>query len=289
MILDCEALAELAALLGRDGEAENFLREAAALKRCMNEILWDEDAGLYFDRAEDGGFIRSRTVASLMPLWAGAPDEARGRRLIAQILSPEAFNTLIPIPSVALDDPDFERDMWRGPVWLNTAFAVIEGLKRYGAHAAAAELAFRLCDGVYRTYEACGHFYEFYDPTAYGTNELFRKRGNQWKRITLGGAPVADFVGWTGLVNTLALETLFGLRVGAKGPELNPRLPQHAAGWRFCLSLPLWDAEVDLDVLSGGAARGEIRAGGSSRAFASRFGETVPLLRAASARSEAVA
>ena len=289
MILQCEALAEFAAMLGREGEAARYLHEADALRERVNELLWDEEVGLYFDRTEEGRFIRSRTVASLLPLWAGAPDSVRARRLIAHILSPEAFNTLIPIPSVALNDPEFERDMWRGPVWLNTAFAVIEGLRRYGAHAAASELAFRLCDGVYRTYAECGHFYEFYDPTAYGTKDLFRKRGNQWKRITLGSGPVADFVGWTGLVNTLALETLFGLQAGANGPQLRPRLPQQAAGWRFCLSLPLWDAEVDMDVLTGGATRGEIRAGGVTRTFTSTFGEAVPLLRPKQASSRAIA
>lgn len=289
MILDCEALAHLARTLGREAEATQYEREADELRDAVNALLWDDEAGVYFDRTNDGRFIRSRTVASLMPLWAGVPDQARARQLIAQILSPQAFNTLIPIPSVALDDPAFERDMWRGPVWLNTAFAVIQGLRRYGAHAAAADVAFRLCEGVYRTYGESGHFYEFYDPTAYGAKHLFRKRGNQWKRITLGGGPVSDFVGWTGLVNTLVLETLFGLQVAPQGPLLQPRFPQRAAGFRFCLRLPLLDAEIDLDVLSGGATRGEVRTGGVNRRFAGSFGEALPLRSPYRTRSEALA
>lgn len=288
MILDCEALAQLARILGKEADLARYQREAEALRVTVNDLLWDDAEGLYFDRTEDGGFIRSRTVASLLPLWAGAPDPACARRLIAHILSPGGFNSLIPIPSVALDDPDFERDMWRGPVWVNTAFAVIEGLRRYGADAAAAELAFRLCDGVYRTYGETGHFYEFYDPTAYGVGGLFRKRGNRWKRITLGGGPVADFVGWTGLVNTMVLETLCGLSATPSGPQLQPRFPQQAAGQHFCLCLPLWEAEIEFDVLPGGAARGEIRAHGGKRSFTSNFGEPIPWLRQPTS-SEAVA
>jgi len=97
----------------------------------------------------------------------------------------------------------FERDMWRGPVWLNTAYGVILGLKRYGRADLAAELAWRLCTGVYRVFDRERRIYEFYDPDAHHTRDLHRKRGNRWKALTLGTGPQRDFVGWTGLVNNL--------------------------------------------------------------------------------------
>jgi hypothetical protein len=36
--------------------------------------------------------------------------------------------------------------------------------------------------------------------------ELRRKKGNLWKRLTLGSKPVKNFVGWSGLANTLVME-----------------------------------------------------------------------------------
>ncbi|UEM24556.1 hypothetical protein JL100_030530 (plasmid) [Skermanella mucosa] len=278
MVLHCEALAEMAARLGKDGEAASYADEARHLGAATDAYLWDEEHGLYFDRdTRDGRFIRSHTIASLLPLWAGVPDTARAGRLHSRILSPDAFNTLIPLPSVALDDPDFERDMWRGPVWINTAYAVVEGLRRYGFHETASDFAFRLCDGVYRTFDAHGHFYEFYDPTAHSIDALYRKRGNRWKRLVLGGGPVADFVGWTGLVNVMVADHLFGLGGRPGALTVRPRFPARAAGLRFALALPCEDVDVAIDVLPGGGVRGLIGGPGGPSPFAAGFGEEVAL------------
>ncbi|MGH6950202.1 MAG: MGH1-like glycoside hydrolase domain-containing protein, partial [Vitreimonas sp.] len=278
VVLQCEALAAMARAQGEEDDAGAFTREGDELRRIVNTVLWDEREGYYFDRdSSDGSFIRSRAIASLMPLWAGIPDAARAARLVEHILDPGAFNTLIPLPSVAIGDIDFERDMWRGPVWVNTAFAVIDGLRRYGYDAAAADFAYRLCDGVYRTFGRTGRFYEFYDPTAYGVKGLNRKYGNRWKAMTLGRKPVIDFVGWTGLVNTLVIETLFGLRLDAGNPVARPRFPKRAAGRSFALTLPLWNVSIGLKVFSGEQVGGEIRSAEGVRAFRAGFGDTVPL------------
>ncbi len=278
VVLQCEALASMARALGEEEEAASFLREAQELRDAVNATLWDGREGYYFDRdSSDGAFIRSRTIASLMPLWAAIPDESRAARLIDHILDPAGFNTLIPLPSVAIADPAFERDMWRGPVWVNTAFAVIQGLRRYGCFAAAADFAYRLCDGVYRTYGRTGRFYEFYDPTAYGVKGLNRKYGNRWKAMTLGKKPVIDFVGWTGLANTLVIEKLFGLRLEEGRPVMQPRFPKRAVGRKFSLALPLWDVGIDLTVLSDDLVSGEIRTAGAVGGFRAGFGEIVPL------------
>jgi hypothetical protein len=277
-IIQCEALAAMAKTLGKRDEAAAYLGEANAIRSAANAFLWDESEGYYFDRSTtDGHFIRARTIASVLPLWAGIPDERRATILLEHILDPGGFNTLIPLPSVAIDDPAFERDMWRGPVWINTAFAVIEGMRRYGFHEQAADFAYRLCDGVYRTYGRTGRFYEFYDPTSYVIRDLYRKRGNRWKAMTLGKKPVIDFVGWTGLVNTLAIEALFGVRQENGRRIMQPRFPKRALGRTFALSLPLWDAAIRLEVLEGGAVQGRITDSAGMRRVKAKFGEIVAL------------
>lgn len=275
MMLNCEALARMARRLGRRREAAALDAEAALLRKAINEFLWDGEDGLYFDRdIISGEFVRSRTIASLLPLWAGVPDPAQAQRLLAHILEPSAFNTVIPLPSVALSEETFERDMWRGPVWVNTAFAVIAGLRRYEFREAAADFAFRLCDGIYRTFDETGRFHEFYDPDRPGIEALRRKRGNRWKRITLGSGPVADFVGWSGLVNTLVMEVLFGLQRTDGGMTMCPRFPPRAAGLRFSLTLPSDGLAIDLEVGENGTVRGYPDPDGGRR-FEAAFGETV--------------
>jgi hypothetical protein len=290
LVIQCEALTEMARMLGEREDAAAFTAEANAIRSAMNAFLWDESEGYYFDRnIADGQFVRTRTIASLLPLWAGVPDERRAGVLLDHVLDPGGFNTLIPLPTVAIDDPTFERDMWRGPVWINTAFAVIEGMKRYGFNEAAADFAYRLCDGVYRTYGRTGRFYEFYDPTSYGISDLNRKRGNRWKAMTLGRTPVIDFVGWTGLVNTLAIEALFGARLENGRRIMQPRFPKRAVGRTFTLSLPLWETTIRCEVLDGGAVQGSIDTTAGARRFTGKWGEIVLLDAALPASAGAVA
>lgn len=286
MVLKCEALAELARAVGNDSAAAEHEAEAEALRTAVNATLWDETEGLYFDRdADTGAFVKSRTIASLLPLWAGIPNAERAERLAAHITNPAAFNTEIPLPSVALDDADFEKDMWRGPVWLNTAYAVLLGLARYGRHGEAADLAYRLCDGVYRTFEHTGRFHEFYDPEQTGVDALHRKRGNLWKRLTLGAVPVTEFVGWSGLVNTIVLDMLFGLARDADGLAITPRFPDRAAGQRFSLRLTEEDILLDLLIGAEGAVSGTVASAGSTRPVTAGFGERITLVAPASGRA----
>ena len=276
MVLSGEALCVLAQCVGKKHEAIAHQREAQILKELTNRYLWEETEGLYFDRdAQSGEFVKSRTIASLLPLWAGIPNPQQVERLCQHIFDPAAFNTVVPLPSVALNDEAFENDMWRGPVWLNVAFGVISGLQRYGYHCEAADLAFRLCDGVYRTFWQTGRIYEFYDPQRPGVEKLHRKRGNLWKRLTLGAKPVADFVGWSGLVNTLLIETLFGLRCGSRGIEIAPRFPRQAEGCQFSLNLPRHELLIDLNVLPEGSVAGSSRGPKGTVSFKAMFGETV--------------
>ncbi|NBC47278.1 MAG: hypothetical protein GVY22_04660 [Gammaproteobacteria bacterium] len=292
VVLQLEALAQMAQRLGREPDAEIFRAKAAALRQRINELLWDEQAGLYLDRDGSGTPIRVATIASLMPLWAGVPDQAQAARLARQLTDPERFGTLVPLPSVARDEPSFEKDMWRGPVWLNTAYAVVQGLLRYDLQRQAGELAFRLCQAVYGVFEREQRIYEFYDPDTLDTQALRRKNGNWWKELTLGRGPQRDFVGWTGLVNNLLLEVLLGIE---RGPEpaqwtLCPRLPPAGRGMQLDLDLPVDSApatgdragrlpmdrlHIQLRMLDDDCFEGSVRQQGKSTHFHTGFAERV--------------
>ncbi len=239
VVLQLEALAQMARRLGLEHEASASEDKAATLRARINRLLWDEQAGLYLDRDGAGAPIRIATIASLMPLWAGVPDHRRAARLVAHLTNPTSFGTRVPLPSVARSESSFEKDMWRGPVWINTAYAVVQGLLRYDRQREAGEMALRLCQAVYGVFEHERRLYEFYDPDALHTHALRRKAGNWWKALTLGRGPQREFVGWTGLVNNLLLEVLLGLELGPNQCSLCPRLPPACRGMRLQVDLPV--------------------------------------------------
>ncbi len=187
-------LTEMALMLKRYGEAAEWKSRRAALVAGVNARLWDEKDGFYYDRFANGSFARIRTSAGFLPLFAGVPDPARAKRLLARLTDPRQFWTAFPVPSVALDEPDYELDMWRGPAWLNIDQLIVEGLERYGFHDAARVLVERLLSGVEHWYHRLGAFYEFYDPQdKVPPTGLDRK-----KRLSTGEgiAPIADY-NWT--------------------------------------------------------------------------------------------
>jgi len=276
VVLQLDSLSEMAGRLGLDVEEGAFAAKAERLRARMNALLWDERDGLYYDLDAAGIHVRVSTVASLLPLWAGVPGPERARRLVARILSPRHYGSLIPLPSVDRAERCFEKDMWRGPVWVNTAFGVIQGLLRYGYEREAGELAFRLCRGVYGVFAEERQIYEFYDPDALHTKDLRRKQGNWWKALTLGRGPQRDFVGWSGLVNTLLIEVLLGLRVEQGRVTLRPRLPAEAQGMTCVLSLAD-GARLSLRSVSPDRFEGSWTVEGQESSFVTAFAETVDL------------
>lgn len=186
-----------------------FQQKSEELVELIQKNMWDEEIGLYFDfDIIEERRIKINTIACFFPLIAGIPTDDQANRLIQHLEDPHEYNTLIPLPTVAMNDKDFVKDTWRGPVWLNTAYLVIKGLEKYKKMELSKDFASRLITGVFKTWKKSGSFYEFYDPERYDLVELTRKKGNLVKQITLGNKPVKNFIGWTGLVNTLLIESL---------------------------------------------------------------------------------
>jgi hypothetical protein len=76
------------------------------------------------------------------PLAAGLVDPERAKRMIAILLDTKKFWGEYPLPSISRDDPAFAPGgPGRGAVWAPMNYLVYLGLKRYGYHTEAAELA----------------------------------------------------------------------------------------------------------------------------------------------------
>ena len=86
--------------------------------------------------------MASHTVVDLLPLLTGALPRDVAVSLAMELENAATFGSPRPVPTVALDDPDFSAErMWRGPTWVNTNWLIVEGLLRSGFPDAAARLA----------------------------------------------------------------------------------------------------------------------------------------------------
>jgi len=127
-------LADSAQELGRPDEAAQYEQRAELTARSINEKMWDEQTGLYFDISMDGARRPEKSPAGFMPLMAGIVTKERSARLAEHLRNAKEFATLAPVPTVSKDDPDFDPNTWgwNGPSWIPSNWLVMESLARAG-------------------------------------------------------------------------------------------------------------------------------------------------------------
>ncbi len=90
--LSALCLSRIAALLGRNDEAADWLAKWAAIRDKVNDLYWDEADGFYYDiLATDRSKVKVSTIASFWPLLANMPTQDMAARLIEKLDDPRAF------------------------------------------------------------------------------------------------------------------------------------------------------------------------------------------------------
>ncbi|WP_406278065.1 amylo-alpha-1,6-glucosidase [Embleya sp. NBC_00896] len=157
LALQFDVLGDIAAALGKTEEAQRWRERAAAHTELLVARRWD---GERFTTVSAGRRVPVRTPLELMPLLTGRLPAEIADRLVADLLS-DSFWGERPVPTVAFDDPLFDPEaMWRGPVWLNVNYLLIEGLRRSGYPQVADELTER----TVRMVAEGGGLYEYWNP-----------------------------------------------------------------------------------------------------------------------------
>ncbi|MHB0859515.1 MAG: amylo-alpha-1,6-glucosidase [Anaerolineae bacterium] len=161
---DLRYTARIARVLGDEVRATALDAQAERIEQQICALLWDADSGFFYDRELDGRFERVRTASGFMPLLLPGLPTPMVDRLVQSLGAPTQFGAPFPVPSVALDEPTWSTDMWRGATWVNVNYLIVRGLCIHGRHADAAWLAERTIRMVQAAYEQFGVLFEFYDP-----------------------------------------------------------------------------------------------------------------------------
>lgn len=173
-------LATLAADAGQTDAAERYEEAATARLAAMRRWFAGPVPGVWGDVLRADGSPTGRvTAASLFPLFVGAstPAEAQAAaRLVEhELLAPGGLRT-------TLIQSDQQWDRPNG--WAPLQWIAAEGLRRYGFHDLADEIARRWLATVTRVYETEGRLLEKYDVEAAGAGA-----GGEY--------PLQDGFGWT--------------------------------------------------------------------------------------------
>ncbi|MBR6918329.1 MAG: glycoside hydrolase [Clostridia bacterium] len=230
-ILNGKILGKMAKLIGREDDARDVAEEADRLADYVNENMWDEETGFYYDLRPTGqsGVM---TIASYWALLAGIVPKERQDRFVSHLMDKDEFMRLHAPSTLSAKDPDFSPvgNYWSGSVWAPTSYMVLRALDGAGYHDEARAIAVNHHRAVVEVFKDTGTFWECYAPDSYA-------RGN------IG---VRDFVGWTGLPPiSVYLEYVLGIKPSGNG----------AIEWRVnmterhgVLKYPL-GADCDLDLV----------------------------------------
>jgi len=197
----------MAQILDKKEDHESFLAEYEFMKKLIDENLWDEKEGFYFDRHWNGQFSKRKAASNFYPLLAKIPDEKKAIRMKRHLLNEKEYWGEYILPTISRGDPSFkDQQYWRGTIWPPTNYLIYQGLKAYGFDAVASEFAQKSAEMILRTWENFQICPENYDSrTGEAGGERFQSWGPLFALIAV--EEFLDFTPWE------------GFRFGAINPE----------------------------------------------------------------------
>jgi neutral trehalase len=138
-------MAALADILNDKESSFQYKRQYFSLKTRINNLMWDNDDGFYYDIDRSERRIKVKTLAGYWPLLAEIPNDDKAERIIDKLSDPKYFGTPHPFPSMAASEEGFDENGggFRGSVYPHLTFMVIKGLERYQRWELARECATR--------------------------------------------------------------------------------------------------------------------------------------------------
>lgn len=162
--------ARTARILGDKDEMRKWEKAMHARKRTMNELMWDQGKGLYYDYnyvKERRGTVSS--LASYYSMWAGLIDGQEAQALVKALRRFEQKGGLATTDSLPLGNyvPGSMPTQWAYPNgWAPLQYLVIKGLQRYGYNEDARRIAMKWLKNNLDWYNEHGEFLEKYNVVA---------------------------------------------------------------------------------------------------------------------------
>ncbi|MDO9367570.1 MAG: alpha,alpha-trehalase TreF [Sphingopyxis sp.] len=150
---------ETAIAAAGDGDAALFAGRAALRRDAINRHLWDADSGQFLDYDIERARPRPNlSAAALAPLLSGVATQAQADAIARftsdRLLAPGGLRTTLIDSGQQWDNPNG---------WAPLQWIAVAGLRRYGHHELAGQIAARWIATVEATYAATGLLYEKYN------------------------------------------------------------------------------------------------------------------------------
>lgn len=167
--------AEYEVLLG-EGNGKAWKEKAKSRAEKINELLWDNSAGVYKDYNYNTGKLSDViSAASFQPYFAGLADEKQREGLL------NLFRILENDYGVFTTEKTGKKYQWAHPnIWAPCQYLAVEGLRHYGYEKEAERIAKKYTTLIEKNFDAHGKLFEKYNGltgdidaiSEYGTPEM---------------------------------------------------------------------------------------------------------------------
>ncbi|MEW6062241.1 MAG: trehalase family glycosidase, partial [Bacteroidota bacterium] len=173
LVQEEKSLSAMALELGRNSEAREWTRKAEERSKKINEIMWDDSTGFYYNvdkkthtfTFKKPNDLKRQEIIGFLPMWAGIADKQRAERLVEKLTDPKKFWRKYGVPSLSADDPYYNpKGYWNGPVWVEWNYLIMRGLLDYGYPQEAKELVMRVAANMIAELKKNHNLWEFYSP-----------------------------------------------------------------------------------------------------------------------------
>jgi len=178
LAFDAEYLSKIFAVLGDNAKSAKWMKVHDDTAKKINELMWDEETGAYYDRLFSGKLTKVLTPSSFLPMFANISSKEQTEKMVKTLTDKKLLWSVCPICTISQQDPRFSNDMWRGGVWVNLNYFAIVGLKNYGYNKLADELRNITLDFVNKWYQESGCIYEFFDPLGKTHPTMCQRKGD---------------------------------------------------------------------------------------------------------------
>jgi alpha,alpha-trehalase len=210
-------------IAGNAAAAGEWRARAERRRQRIDSLLWDPEAGLYFDyNVETKQRRRYEFATTFYPLWAGLASAEQARRVAANLVKFEA-------PGGLLTSTVTSGSQWDAPYgWAPLQLIAVEGLRRYGFNTDADRLARKFVSLVVDDFDAHGTIVEKYD--------VRRRSSDLGSGLRFGYTSNEVGFGWT---NAAVLDLLAGIgrsrrAAAATGSDVRPERPDlHLNGMHY--------------------------------------------------------